>query len=280
MGIQKHKIKLRLISWNMNHSAESWPFLLSSDTMPDVALLQEALKPKRRLPWSTPAIEDCWQIQGYDTKFCSAVVGFSDRIKGSPLAVRRLGDPREDELVVSQPGTIAVARVSLENGEKVTLISAYSTWAYTFPKKRPIFADASAHRLVSDISALIPAGKGHKVIVAGDWNLLYGYGENRSQYWKGRYETVFTRMKAIGLPFVGPQYPGGIQAHPWPTELPPNSKNVPTFRTRKDDSASATRQLDFVFASSALHDRLAVRALNGPDEWGPSDHCRIAVDLY
>ena len=36
------------------------------------------------------------------------------------------------------------------------------------------------------------------------------------------------------------------------TALPLNSKNAPTFRIRKDDSKTATRQLDFVFASSAL----------------------------
>jgi exonuclease III len=42
----------------------------------------------------------------------------------------------------------------------------------------------------------------------------------------------------------------------------------------------ATRQLDFVFASHALAERLSVRALNtDPDEWGPSDHCRVAIEL-
>jgi hypothetical protein len=42
----------------------------------------------------------------------------------------------------------------------------------------------------------------------------------------------------------------------------------------------ATRQLDLVFASHALADRLSVRALNTDhDEWGPSDHCRVVIDL-
>ena len=41
-----------------------------------------------------------------------------------------------------------------------------------------------------------------------------------------------------------------------------------------------TRQLDFVFASQALADRLTVRALNSDhEEWGPSDHCRVAIVL-
>ena len=43
----------------------------------------------------------------------------------------------------------------------------------------------------------------------------------------------------------------------------------------------ATRQLDLVFASHALADQLTVCALNGdPEEWGPSDHCRVAIELH
>jgi hypothetical protein len=55
--------------------------------------------------------------------------------------------------------------------------------------------------------------------------------------------------------------------------------SVPTFRTRRSDPASATRQLDFVFASRALHGRLHVAALNAPEEWGPSDHCRVLIEF-
>jgi hypothetical protein len=43
----------------------------------------------------------------------------------------------------------------------------------------------------------------------------------------------------------------------------------------------ATRQLDFVFASHALANRVSVRALNNnTDEWGPSDHCRVLIELH
>lgn len=86
-------------------------------------------------------------------------------------------------------------------------------------------------------------------------------------------------MEAIGIPCVGPQHPDGEQAAPWPKELPTGSKNVPTVRANKDDHASATRQLDFVFASRDLVPRIRVRALNSPDQWGPSDHCRVEIVL-
>ncbi len=53
----------------------------------------------------------------------------------------------------------------------------------------------------------------------------------------------------------------------------------PTYRTRREDPSTGRRQLGFVFASESIADSLTVRALNGRDEWGPSDHCRIAIDL-
>jgi hypothetical protein len=90
---------------------------------------------------------------------------------------------------------------------------------------------------------------------------------------------VFNRMAALGLSFVGPQAPNGRQAAPWPEELPQASKNVPTYYTSRKNPVSATRQLDFVFASKALTDRVSVRAINEPDEWGPSDHCRVEIEV-
>ena len=90
---------------------------------------------------------------------------------------------------------------------------------------------------------------GHKVVVAGDLNVLRGYGEWGSPYWKGRYDTIFGRMEALGLPLVGPHAPdGGRPPYPWPSELPRGSTTVPTFRTSVGRPETASRQLDFVFA--------------------------------
>jgi len=115
--------------------------------------------------------------------------------------------------------------------------------------------------------------------VAGDLNILYGYGENGSAYWAARYASVFSRMSALGLAFVGPQAPAGRLAQPWPDELPRTSKNVPTFHTSHQSPASAARQLDFVFASHGLAGRMRATALNDPERWGPSDHCRIEIEI-
>ena len=39
----------------------------------------------------------------------------------------------------------------------------------------------------------------------------------------------------------------------------------------------ATRRTDFVVAPRGMVDSVSVRALNEPDEWGPSDHCRLEI---
>ena len=132
---------------------------------------------------------------------------------------------------------------------------------------------------MSDLSALIGRQSGHRILAAGDLNILHGYGEHGSRYWASRYDTVFDRMGALGLPFVGPHAPNGRQADPWPRELPEGSKNVPTYYTSSQTPESATRQLDFVFASRGLADSVRVSALNEPGQWGPSDHCRLTIEI-
>lgn len=109
----------------------------------------------------------------------------------------------------SRPGTIAAAKVRiLETGEEIIVVSLYSTWAIPVNLGTEgqgwLYADASAHRLISDLSALIRNQSKHKIIAAGDLNVLYGYGEGGNLYWKRRYDTVFDRMSALGLRFIGP----------------------------------------------------------------------------
>ena len=72
---------------------------------------------------------------------------------------------------------------------------------------------------------------------------------------------VFGDMMRIGLPLIGP--------------------HAATFYSPSlgQEPSDATLQLDYVFASRPIAHRLAVRARNDPNDWGPSDHCRIVIDL-
>lgn len=272
---------IRIISWNVCRSPRAWQVLI--DQRADVGLLQEAQAPPpqtaKRIqldtaPWSTGAAAN--------RNWRTAVAGLSSRVDVLPWSLASLDSPSPGALGVSLKGTLAVADVKMvETGETITVASMYGTWERPACSSSWIYADASVHRLISDLSAVIGSQRGHRIIVAGDLNILNGYGESGSSYWQSRYATVFSRMEALGLTFVGPQAPdGGYQAEPWPPELPKGSRNVPTYRTAVDRPETATRQLDFVFASHALESRLRVSALNSPEDWGPSDHCRILIEAY
>lgn len=270
---------LSLMSWNMNQRASNWEAVLTAGI--DAALLQEAKPPPSHLRERIAVdVEGDWLASGLPWR--AVVAGLSDRIVMTPIMIQPLGGDSPDAMMVSRPGTIAAAVVRiLATEEEVIIVSLYSVWANPIQRAgRWLYADASAHRLISDLSALIGSQRKHKIIAAGDLNILYGYGEGGSLYWKRRYDTVFDRMSALGLRFVGPRASeGGMQVAPRPSELPADSLNVPTYRTHKAKPETATRQLDFVFASESIADRLTVRAANRAEEWGPSDHCRVFIHL-
>jgi hypothetical protein len=181
-------------------------------------------------------------------------------------------------------GTASAVTIYPEGTEPIVLISVYCPWDGPGLEWQrgsgQMVSEANAHRIVSDISMLpdlIDAPEDHRIIVAGDWNILRGYGEDGSPYWARRYDAVFERMDGLGFAFCGPEAPeGGLQSDPWPDELPKDSRCVPTFKTR---SGAMNRQMDFVFASESLRPAVRTRALNGPEEWGPSDHCVVEIEL-
>lgn len=54
---------------------------------------------------------------------------------------------------------------------------------------------------------------------------------------------------------------------------------MPTYYTTRQTPETAQNQLDYVFASRGFHESVAVRALNGVEEWGASDHCRLLIEV-
>lgn len=268
---------LRMWSWNVNGLAMWDEF----DAGLDVVLLQEAPAPPAGWPHAVvPDPGDGWATAGWLSGRWSrrtSIVGCSDRIELTPRGTTTVGNLEKVAVPVSRPGTLTAADVHAD-GETVTVVSVYGGWERSADRRRVLYADAAAHRLLSDLSSLITGPANHRLIVAGDLNILHRYGEHGDAYWAGRYASVFDRAEALGLVFVGPQAPHGRQADPRPTELPADSRDVPTYHTPRQEPAGAARQLDFVFASVSIADRVTVTALNEPDVWGPSDHCRIAIN--
>lgn len=210
----------------------------------------------------------------------TCIARFADRVELAEVALRPAhAETDYSALGVSRPGTLTVADVLRDGRKLFTVVSAYGAWESPPDGSDLIYADASCHRLLSDLSALVTGRRGERVLVAGDFNILHGYGEHGSAYWESRYDAVFDRADAMRLGFMGPQAPHGRQADPWPAELPRDSRIVPTFHHSRQTPKTATRQLDYVFATEDLAGRVSVRALNEPDEWGPSDHCRLAISV-
>ena len=274
---------LRIISWNLNQKKAAWEQLVDTDA--DIALVQEARRPPKTVsesvrvdsaPWGTAGL-------GLSRPWRTAVVKLSDEVEIEWFDQRELHEAVRGEFAVSRLGTLSVARVSSPSCSPLLVASMYAPWEelHDSVEGPRIYADASAHRLISDLSVFIGQANSHRIIAAGDLNILHGYGERGSELWASRYSTVFDRFAALGLRFVGPQFPDGRQADPWPDELPPDSQNVVTYRSIKQTPETATRQLDFVFASDALAGNVSCRAVNPADSvaWGPSDHCVIEIEV-
>ena len=273
-------LAVRLVFWNIDGRTDPWHCLIAMDI--DVALLQEADRPpdepRRRFdidpaPWATVG------CSGWTRR--TAIARLSDRVEVAWITPNAIEEARSGEFSVSRPGTVTAAHVSAPGIESFVAVSMYAMWESPHASSNSswIVSDASAHHVVSDLSTFTGRQHGHQILAAGDLNILRGHGEDGSEYWAGRYGTVFDRLEALGLAFVGPQAPNGPQADPWPDELPSDSRNVPTFYPRGRGPITATRQLDFVFASRGMADSVRVRALNEPEQWGPSDHCRIEIEV-
>ncbi len=277
-----------VVCWNIRKSHKPWFELLEMNA--DVALLQEAGNPPSGLPscvvTGSQTTGDQWNDL-VDFKSWPLVVKLSDRVKVEwfKRVLPRFQVTSSDEMVVSDAGTIAAARVIPCDGEPFLVVSMYSRWlrphSSTSTKWVAGYSDASTHRIISDLSAFIgdldPST--HRILAAGDLNTVLGSTDTKLVL-PDRDRMVFERMDALGLEFMGPQYPDGRQTIPTPSGLPEDTRNVPTFYAPKAKTPeNAVHQLDYVFASRGFHSSLHVRALNDPDAWGSSDHCRILIEV-
>ena len=261
---------LRLVSWNIGLRDAAMGVLKGSAY--DVALLQEA-----RLP------PDGWEGEHYDRG--AFVIRLSDRVELNDLrSIPQGRRPEPDEIAISAPGTIAAARIVPETGKPFLAVSIYARWEKPHPSTPTNLGGrvCRRHGASGDIG---PQRVGHidpsthRILVAGDFNLIHGATDSNRLALPARDRSVFSRLKALGFEFVGPRYPHGRKANPTPAGLRIDSRNVPTYHTTRQSPATAANQLDYVFASRGFHRSVRVWALNDPAEWGPSDHCRIGIEV-
>ncbi len=301
-----------VVSWNIDKSHEPWRELIQMDA--DVALLQEATPPPddvvRQRDAALPPAEgvgpldigprDAWDSHSWNSDWWHGrgwralydrwpmVVRLSDRVEVEWFKqISPVGGGEPDEIEVSGFGTIAAARVTPKDDsiEPFIAVSMYGRWSGPHPSVKTSwnvgYADASVHRIISDLSAFIghENSRTHRILAAGDINIAFGHGFG-VPYWEARHRSVFERMAAIGLEFIGPQMPDGRQAKTLATGEPEDSQNVVTYHLRNRNPATASNnQLDYAFASHGFHESVEVRAMNAVEEWGASDHCRLLIEI-
>ena len=290
---------IKVVSWNIATMIEPWRELVAMDA--DVALLQEARPPPAEIAelldigpqesWDSHSWNSDWWRGRWRALYdrWPMVVRLSDRVDVEWFTqVSPDGWPGRDEIAVSGIGTIAAARVTPKDGsvEPFFAVSMYGRWVRSHPSVETSwgigYADASVHRIISDLAAFIGHDdpQTHRILAAGDLNITYGYGPGSGPYWDARYLNLFERMETTGLEFLGPQLPNGRQAETLATGEPKCSKNVVTYHLPgKNAETASNNQFDFAFASRGFHEGIKVRAMNGVDEWGASDHCRPFIEV-
>ena len=283
---------IRIVSWNISKRKKPWQELarMADEGKADVALLQEAGNPPDDVHLRFEN-EEFWKrcLRDDDPiydRWCMAVQ-LSDRVElewfRSIPPVSELG---ERKLGVSGIGTLAAARVAPRGrpDEAFIAVSMYARWIKPHPSTETSWSvgasDVSAHRILSDLSAFIghENPSRHRILAAGDLNMFYG-ATGRSLSLPTREKTVWDRMAALGLEFLGPQAPNGRQSSGPQPDVPFDTKNVPTWVQNGHRPEEANRQLDYAIASRGFHERVQVRALNEVDEWGSSDHCRLLMEV-
>ena len=148
------------------------------------------------------------------------------------------------------------------------------------PRLHGASARPTCRRILSDLSAFVghEDPSKHRILAAGDLNMFYG-ATGTSLSMPARERTVWDRIAALGLEFLGPQAPNERQSSIRQPDVPPDTKNLPTWVRNGPSPGEADRQLDYAFASRGFHERVTARALNEVDEWGPSDHCRLLMEV-
>ena len=264
---------MRIVCWNMAHSRKAWEALVQMDGA-DIALLQEASRVPEDLCGRVDVDHRLWPERhsawlGYP----SVVARLSDRVSISFIATRQIGGPYSHDFYTSEWGTLGAAVVTPADGDESLIVISMAAGGDDFtresgsPSRRE--AIGSVHRLISDLARLV--GRRSRVIAAGDLSIFRGWSGHPTKIWNERealhFQTAFDRMRALGFRHLMPEGRRGYR------------DDVVTFKPIGKSPAEAWGQLDYVFATENIADRVSAHALNSPDDWGPSDHCRIVIDL-
>ncbi len=145
---------LRLVSWNMKGAKTSWPYLVD-ELGADMALLQEALPP----PAGIPAVHVADPLSG--RRGTGVAIYCRARMPQVVGSVRCRG--REVKIPQTHPGCCLVADAKV-GATPFRLISVYGRIDGAG------LSDTTLHRILSDVTPVIDAGRRTLLYLAGDFN--------------------------------------------------------------------------------------------------------------
>ncbi len=240
---------MKIVSWNMQNKRDSWRFLVDQHQHYDFAFVQEACTPtpyvrRQAAEWDIPY--ERWQAR--PNRYKQEVLRISDAWTFFRLDRDTIGSFRPDGSEILVPRFRAAAVVRRAGQPDVCLVCVVSG-----PKRSVRLADTV--RAVRRTLAAASLDSQMPMIAAGDLTTN-----------PKRTPQTFTHMAEIGMHHLGPDCPNFIS------------------KPQGETPGTAHRRLNHVFVTEDLVERVSVTALNHPDEthpdyWGPSDHCRILIEV-
>lgn len=270
---------MRLVTWNMDHWRRpqeqrdaAWAFL-RDEIRPDVALLQEAVPPDGvgSAVFRKGGMHDDRREKAKDLGWGSAVVAFGSEIRSIDSATPPFGK-KPNPILRTFPGAVAVAE--LPGDKPIVVVSVYGVINRGY-------ADATMHRILSDITPLVDERRGKRIIVAGDMNITTQWSAKHRSFLHGlhneclrRDQTVFDRFKALGLTNVvegtGPLDGCGCSA----------GDGCRHVQTQRHEKSTFPWQNDYIFLSEDLvESSYSVELITSEEAWTLSGHCPIVVEL-
>ena len=254
---------MKIVSWNMQNKRDSWRFLVDRHQEYDFAFVGEACVPPqsaRRIAdasgWNIPY--ETWNLQPGEKrkKYRQEVLGIRggwqlDRLdRHEVIEAANPSLPPKHDQIFRRWHRVAIVSNGDEQYCLVCVVSGHSQ-AQSLPL---LIGGIRAALARHGYDPVIP------IVVAGDLTT----NEKESC-------EMFARMAEIGLPWAGPDGANYIHV-------------VGRGTHQRETPETAYRRLNHVFVSAEIADRVTVTALNDPQEesdafWGPSDHCRISIEV-
>ena len=140
---------------------------------------------------------------------------------------------------------------------------------------------AMAHRAISNLSAYIghkdPAT--HQILVAGDFNLIHEATEQNPLALPEWDKGVFALCNRSG----SSSWDCNIRTEGWPLRHKGAfGRTRRTFRRTTPHTSNQARQQtsSTTYLCRGFHRNVRTHGLNEPEQWGPSDHCRIVIEVF